>query len=347
MSESSVASGPLDDDHRARGARLVALPAGTRIPERFGDPRDEYRHLVSGTAVVDLSAWPELRLAGPDRVRFLNGLVTCRLTDREPGEVLLGFFTDVKGRILADAWLALGDEAIHATLPPEAGPGLGEHVAKYKIVDRVDIEPRRPVRLALPGEDGSGLGWDPVPPGRCCAAVFAGVTVRAERRPAEGVACLVLTAGAADGAALYGALLTDRSPVGHGALETARIEAGQPRFGQDYGPDHFPQETGLEPAAVAYDKGCYLGQEVVARIHYRGGVNRHLRGLEIEGDEVPEAGTEIRLDDRAVGTLTSVARSPRFERTLGLSILHRRGSDPGTEVTVGAARARVVELPFA
>jgi folate-binding protein YgfZ len=136
--------------------------------------------------------------------------------------------------------------------------------------------------------------------------------------------------------------------VGHHALDRLRVEVGRPLYGVDFDDGHFPQETGLEEAAVSYTKGCYLGQEVVARIHYRGGVNRHLRGLVMEGDgpsaaELP--GRPVLHDGRPAGTLTS-ATDAGDGRRLGLSILHRR-AEPGAEVEVeGAGTARVVELPF-
>src|SRR5262249_13682521 len=118
--------------------------------------------------------------------------------------------------------------------------------------------------------------------------------------------------------------------VGPEALEVLRVEAGIPRFGQDFGPDNFPQETG-EEEAVSYTKGCWLGQEVVARIHYRGGVQKALRGLELEGD--PKPGSALLFEDREVGNATSVVRTVDGQ-TIGLGILHKRGAEPGTRLTV-------------
>ena len=130
---------------------------------------------------------------------------------------------------------------------------------------------------------------------------------------------------------------------------TLRVLAGRARHGIDFDDDHFPHETGLEAEGVCYTKGCYLGQEVVARIHYRGGVNRSLRGLVLEGGAAEDlAGRSLSLDGREAGRWTSVAHLGDG-RTLGLAILHHR-VEPGSIVAVdGAATpatARVVELPW-
>jgi len=117
-----------------------------------------------------------------------------------------------------------------------------------------------------------------------------------------------------------------------------RVEAGIPRFGQDFGPDNFPQETGDE-SAVSYTKGCYLGQEVVARIHYRGGVQKALRRLELDGD--PKPGSTLLFEDREVGKATSIVRTLEG-RTIGLGIIHKRAAEPGTRLEVAGGGTAVV-----
>jgi aminomethyltransferase len=134
--------------------------------------------------------------------------------------------------------------------------------------------------------------------------------------------------------------------AGFEALEVLRVEQGLLRFGSDYGPENFPQETGLEEA-VSYTKGCYLGQEVVARIHYRGGVQKMPRGLVFEEGASPQPGAAVLADGRESGTVTSVVRSPALDRSVGLAILHRRAAAPGTRLDVaGGGTAEVRELPL-
>jgi folate-binding protein YgfZ len=132
--------------------------------------------------------------------------------------------------------------------------------------------------------------------------------------------------------------------VRESAVECLRIERGLPRYGVDMDDSVIPQEAGLNERAVSFTKGCYVGQETVARLYYRGKPNRHLRGLLLSAGA--STGAELRLEARPVGTLTSVADSPKFG-WIGLALV-RREAPPGTTVAVGddGVRAEVVELPF-
>ena len=132
--------------------------------------------------------------------------------------------------------------------------------------------------------------------------------------------------------------------VSEDAAEIVRVERGRPRYGIDLDESTIPQEAGLNERAVSFTKGCYVGQETVARLHYRGKPNRHLRGLRLS--EPVEPGAELRLGERAVGHLGSSAVSPTFG-PIGLALV-RHAAEPGTPLVVGESRATasVVELPF-
>jgi folate-binding protein YgfZ len=129
------------------------------------------------------------------------------------------------------------------------------------------------------------------------------------------------------------------------AAECLRIERGRPRYGIDLDDTVIPQEAGLNERAVSFTKGCYVGQETVARLHYKGKPNRHLRGLRLSAPV--DTGEQLLLGERAVGRVGSVAGSPRLG-PIALALV-RREAQPGTSVAVGehGARAEVVELPFA
>ena len=135
----------------------------------------------------------------------------------------------------------------------------------------------------------------------------------------------------------------DVEPVSEEAAECLRIEAGRPRLGYDMDADTIPQEAGINERAVSFTKGCYVGQETVARLHYKGKPNRHLRGLRLS--EPAERGTEILLGEKVVGRLGSTCVSPRLG-PIALALV-RREAEPGAGVEVGGAPAEVVELPFA
>lgn len=317
-----------------------------------GDLDGEYRTLREAAGRVALPAPDVLALVGPDRLRFLNGLVTNEVKSLLPGQGRYGLFTQQKGRILAEVRLLARDgERLWLVLPPGAGPAIAAHLARYKVADRVEVEvvdgitawalvgPRAAAVLAT-----AGLGAPHAPLAHVATELDGStvVVVREEDLGGEVARFLVLsTIRDAVGERL---LAAGARAVGHDAWEALRIEEGRPAAGVDFGEDCFPQEAGLE-AAVSFTKGCYLGQEVVARIHYRGGVQRRLRGLLFGGGPTPARGAAVLHDGRQVGLLTSVARSPRLERAIGLAILHQK-AEPGVDVTVGGEPANVVELPF-
>lgn len=362
MSESPAPSlsTPLAGLHRRLGAVPAAAGAAAAVAH-YGSPTAEHAALAGACGLLDGSPLDRLRLTGDDRLRFLNGLVTCNVKELTPGAGAYGFFTTVKGRVMADFVVMAEDDALLLELPPGRGAEVAAHLGKYKIADRVELasaDERLPLTVAGPRADDAlaavGLAEPPAVAWASAPATVAGIGVLAVRRAPAGVPAVTLWVPVAAAAELAETLLDEATAaglvaVGALAADTLRVEAGVPRFGVDFGPEHFPQETGLEAAAVSYEKGCYLGQEVVARIHYRGGVNRALCGLRLtleEGQEAPGTGAEVLHDDRAAGTLGSVVRSPELEQWIALAVLHRRAAEAGTAVAIGGVSAEVVELPF-
>jgi len=353
--EEAAAPASLKAAQEARGARRAPLD-GVETVADYGDPAAEYHALRHACGLFDRAAAGRLEMRGEDRLRFLNAQLTCDVKSLVPGAGRYGFFTSVKGRVLADATVLALDDRLWLELPAGRAGAIREHLQKYVIVDRVVIEPLAEVLpLGLVGPAAGELLAPLAPAGETwahAAGELAGGAVRAVREGRFGVPAFSLWVPAPAAAEVFDVLLQRGAaagvrPVGWRALEVLRVEEGRPRWGRDFGSDHFPQETGLEEEAVSYAKGCYLGQEVVARIHYRGGVNRHLRGLLFAPGTGDPLGRELRLDGRAVGTVTSAAASPLLDRSLGLAIVHRRAV-PGTVVEVaGGGSAEVVELPFA
>lgn len=306
----------------------------------------------TGAALVRRDAREALELRGADRLRFLNGLMTCDVKALAPGQGCYGFFTDGKGRVLADAAvLALGDRLL-LDVPGGLGEALAAHLGRYVIADRVEIA-RRPelVALTLAGPRaaavaGAGALAAPWSHEERVVAGVAVVLVREGRLGVDGFTGWV-ESPSAPALAVALAALPGVGTVSADELDGLRIEAGLGRFGRDFGPEHFPQETGADAVAVSYTKGCYLGQEIVARIHYRGGVQRALRGLRFGGD-VPPLGTVVSAaDGREAGTVTSAVVSPRFG-PIGLAVLHQRVGEAGAEVALATGdRATLAALPFA
>ncbi|MEM9556241.1 MAG: hypothetical protein AAGC60_18430 [Acidobacteriota bacterium] len=317
-----------------------------------------------------------LRLRGEDRLRFLNGQITCQVANLIPGDGVYGYFVTLKGRVEADCMVLAAEDAVFLVLPAAARDGIAERLRKYVVVDRVEIEAIETVATTLVGHDlrpvvTELLGEPPAEsPWSHSAARLAGaeVPVRAVRhadrpRPATGDPLQLVTLWLATDADAR--LRTALDALAVEALDEAtwtalRVELGLPLHGRDIGLDHFPHEVADEETlatAIDYTKGCYLGQEVVARIHYRGGVQRRLVGVRLDVAEADAAldparleGTDLLAGGRAVATLGSVARAPHLG-LIGLAVAHRRAED-GSRVD-GApddesrpARGELVALPF-
>lgn len=340
----------LADLHRRLGGRLEAEGAGRVLD--YGAPEEEDRALAEGTALVDHSWMDRLELTGADRQRFLGGLVTCEVKGLTPGQGAYGFFPSAQGKILADGVILALEDRLWLELPPGRGGEIAGHLTKYVITDQVEVRPledRCLLTLAGPGAADFLGAFTPLPEERWAhrPARVEDVQVELVRRPLAGLPAFTLWAPAGEAERLAEALLAKEGvrPAGFTALERLRVENGVPAFGVDFGSDHFPQETGLEAAAVSYTKGCYLGQEVIARIHYRGRANRAARRLLFDGETPPAPGARLLHDGEEVGTVGSAVASPRLGRAVGIAVLHRKGNAPGTRLTVeGGGQAEVASL---
>jgi folate-binding protein YgfZ len=189
-----------------------------------------------------------------------------------------------------------------------------------------------------------------LPPDHHVDVSIAGAPVSVIRRSETGSDGFQCWAMAFHSGALWQALLEGRAqPVGWNALDVLRVEAGIPWYGRDVDETVILPETRLE-RLVSYNKGCYLGQEVVARVKYRGHVNRALCGLVIDGPDVPNAGASVVASDREVGRITSAVRSIGLDRPIALGYVRREHFAPGSEVAVKDGErlvpARVSDLPF-
>jgi aminomethyltransferase len=342
---------PLARLHRRLGGRLAPF-AGALAPADYGDPAREHAALREGCGLADRSWVARRELLGADRRRFLNGKITCDVQDLAPGAGAYGFVTNAQGRILADAVVLALEDRFRLELPPGRGEAIAEHLGRYVLADRVEVMPAAdllPLSLVGPRAEEllRPLTALPAEVWSHARASILGTEVTLVRQGRLGAPAFTLWVAASVAAALAEGLVERGAvPVGTAALEALRVEAGQPRFGLDFGPENFPQETGIEEA-VSFTKGCYLGQEVVARIHYRGAVQRRLVGLRFAAEEPPPHGAKLLHDGREAGAVGSALRSPALGRAIGLAILHQRAGEPGTRVEVeGGGTAEVQPLPF-
>jgi len=306
---------------------------------------DEYRALTEGCGLVDRAGRGRLALTGPERREVLHGQVTQDIETLEPGHGRYAALLTHKGKMLSDLRvLDLGDELLLSC--ERAGlQELFNMIRRYKLGADVELHKRtlEMGELSLIGPDArriagvTELGPDEHDNVRATigehdvllVATDLGVDVFCDAEATEGVRGTLLAAGAAE--------------VTEAAAELVRVESGRPRYGVDVDDNTIPQEAGLNERAVSFTKGCYVGQETVARLFYRGKPNRHLRGLKLSAPVEP--GTPLRLGEKEVGRVTSVAVSPAHG-PIGLALV-RRQAEPGATISVGEdATAEVVELPF-
>lgn len=281
--------------------------------------------MTAATAPLAVAGTCELVwVDGPDAASFLQGLLTNDVAALEPGASCPALILDNKGHIRGGMRVArTAPDAFTLVTATGHGDPLVALLEEYHFSEDVDIlgpEPFERVTV-LGAVAGPVAGADLVLPGEIPGSMEA-IGVDADAI----LGGLGASAGSAD------------------ELEALRIEAGVPRVGVDVGEANLVQEAGLDATAVSFDKGCYLGQETVARVAYRGKVNRRLRGLDLAAPAAP--GAAVRLGGRDVGVVTSSAESPRLG-PIALAMI-RAEAAPGTSVEVdGAAGAAViVELPF-
>jgi folate-binding protein YgfZ len=325
------------------------------------DAMTEYRAVREGGAgLIDLGTRGRLNVSGSEAVQFLNGLITNDVKTLAAGAWMHAAFPNVQGRLLAsvrvlhraDGFLfdteAATREAVLKTLERFTLAG------DFRVTDLTDELRCVSLQGARAAEImASVLGEEAASVARVLVAdvVWSGHAVAVIRATHTGEDGYDLFVNASAEKALRDALTeAGAQPVGSEALEILRIEAGQPRFGIDLDETNVVLEAGQDEA-VSFTKGCYIGQEIIARIHWRGHVAKRLAGLVLD-----EAGA-IRRDDRVrsaegkeIGRITSAAFSPRLNRTVALGLIKYDFLADGTEATVvsdeAEHRARIEQLPL-
>jgi folate-binding protein YgfZ len=306
----------------------------------------QYRQLREECGLLDRTGRGVIAVTGPDGPEFLQGQLTNDVEALAPGEGQYAALLDRKGHMQSDMRvLRIGAEEILLDTEPVAREAVLRHLTMYSIGREVavaDVSEERAI-LSLIGPRSVELARHgaALPENSCEETTVAGVPCLAAGS-ADGID-LIVTSGERE--RLHQALLEAGAvEVSAAAAELLRIEAGRPRFGAEMGTETMPAEAGIVEAAVSFTKGCYIGQETVARLHYKGKPNRHLRGLRLSAPAEP--GAVLRLGEKEVGRLGSAGVSPA-QGTIGLAIL-RREAEPGNEVAVGedGVTAEVTALPF-
>ncbi len=353
----------LYEIHHALGATFTDNYEDWQLVGHFTDSYQEHHAVRNSVGVVDLSHRGRLRLTGSDRVAYLHRIISNDVEGLAVGEGNYATILTNRGKIIADMNVYVFEDSIGIETNSEMTSNLYQELDKYLIADDVTIEDftERTGAVGVHGpksakllKDAYGLDVRDLPEyhsvvdeidGRRIVCVSAnetgevGYNLSTESESIEWLWDTILTKGRTFSA----------QPVGLTALNSLRIEAGIPRYGAELGDSVFPGEAELEKA-VSFEKGCYIGQEIVARMKYRGHPNRLLRGFEIMGDTPPQSGDRLFDGDKDIGWLTSAVVSPTLGKTIGIGYIRVAFTDEGSEVKVetaeGRVNATVRPLPF-
>ena len=310
----------------------------------------EYRALTQDCGLIDRSERGKLALTGADRKTFLAGQVTNDIVGLTAGTGCYAAFLTHKGKMLGDLRvLAAEDDGTEPELLLDTEratlQALFDLVRRFKIGYDVELHKRTVQRglLSLAGPGARAIAGAEDLPADEHAHRAGEIAGHAVRLIVTDTGIDVLCEAEATDAVREALLAAGATPVSEAAAEIVRVEQGRPRYGVDTDDSTIPQEAGLNARAVSFTKGCYVGQETVARLFYRGKPNRHLRGLKLS--EPAPTGTELRLGERVVGKLASSLVSPTYG-PIALALVRREAAPGDTVEVAGGATAQVVELPF-
>ena len=338
------------------GAVLRDTPWGP-VAVDFGDWEAEYRAFREQAGLFRPPNVAQVEITGSQRAEFLNRLCTNKLDQIQPGEGCETFLADANGRILYHVLVYAGPSSLVLHTAAGLGPALCSHLDYYLIREDVQLHDRSSQwgEVILAGPQSAGIVQ------RLTAVnlsegdqymvnvnvQFNGRPLMVRRLQERGFQNFALAGEAADMGPLWRALRqSGATACGIRALETVRIEEGFPVIGLDITEKTLPQEVGRNEKTISLTKGCYLGQEIVARIDSRGAVNKILSGIRFQTADVPTSGGELTHGGQAAGQITSAAYSPGFGASVALAYVRRQFHGPGTVLDSAWGPATVVELPM-
>jgi len=352
----------LTDFHREHGA-VFAEYEGWLLPQHFGDPAAEYRVLRGAVGLIDVPDRALLQFTGPDRLAFLQGMLSNDLRRLNPFDGQYAAILTQQGKVIADVRVLCAMNSFYLDFWENLKAKVLGHLQRYLIADDVEIADRTAeyTFLSLQGPSAEMvlqklLSHAPLPTRPKQHAMIdiegAAICIIREDRGADPAFDLVvprLNVIQVAHALSQGGRQFSATWVGAEAQNILRVENGIPRYGLDFNENNLLLEVGIDDA-VSFTKGCYLGQEIVERIRSRGHVNKKLCGLVLNGSTPALAGDSIHADSKVVGTITSCVISPRLGRAIALAYLGKEYWNPGTVVSVehsgSVIDATVSKVPF-
>ncbi len=351
---------PLAAWHKSTGAKMGTW-FGCALPDYWTEPRAEQEFARGSVALVDKNYRAYLSFTGPDRVRYLNAILTNNIKELAAGQGNVSLLLNPQGHILAEVETYAQEDNLFCVSYAMIRERLIEVIDKYIIMDDVTMsdESARYATLALEGPRAADVARELT--GIELAAL--GELVRKEaavgsipcwitKRTLGGVAgCEFLVER--DGTTnLWQALLESvkrhgGGPMGYAALSAQRLAQGVPWFGYDYGEKQIPHEAGLEVSHISYTKGCYTGQEIVERVRSRGQVNRRRVELVFDNEKVPAAGELLTVDGKEVGSVTRAAVPSFLSHAIGMGYARKDYNALGKKLNWAEGTAVVSKFPEA
>lgn len=354
--------------HRKEGAHFADSRSpespGWELPEHYGSPVDEVRAVREGVGLADLSHEGKFIISGSDRIAFLQKLISNDLGRLSEGKGLYTTFLTAKGKMIADFHLFSFPDTLLMEIDWANAEKTKAQLMRFRLRSKVEFSTPPWGKILVSGPSGRALLEKFV--GEALLVMQELSFFKKEVRDVS-LTCIKRSVTAEEDFHLYMPLedipvfwkrLREEGhslgavPVGQAALETLRIEAGLPRYGRELDEEILPIEAGLGDEVISYTKGCYPGQEVIARIKTYGHVNKVLSGLILEGNGTPRKGDAVFQGEKEVGYITSAARSPHLGKIIAMAYL-RSKTDRSALVKVirredgqDLISAKVTDLPF-
>ena len=356
----------LHELHHELNARFAEFN-GAEIVGDYGNVLAEHTALRESAGVLDLSFRGRICLTGTDRARFLHGQVTNDVKKLAVGEGCYAALVTAKGKMESDLNIFCLQDELLLDFEPGLTAKISARLEKFIVADDVQIVDAAPAYglLTVQGPASEAvlrsLNYFPEIPQKPPAFVKIADATLGEiylmnqpRLGSRGFDLFVPndSLGTVADKLIAAAKISGGRACGWDAFEIARIEAGIPRYGADMDETNLPLEAGLENRAVSYTKGCYIGQEVLNRIHSIGHVTKELRGLKIldAGIALPKKGDKLFHAGKEAGYVTSATKSPALKSNLALGYVRKEANQIGTELTLrtanGESLVKIVTLPF-
>jgi aminomethyltransferase len=349
---------PLALTHEQGGAKMGTW-FGCALPDDFGDWEREYWFAHKSVALIDKNYRCYFDVTGPDRVRYLNAILTNNIKDLAPSHGNVSLLLSPQGRILAELETYALPESLFCVSYAMVREQLIETIEKFIIMDDVTVadDTQKLGTLALEGPAAAAIV-------RELTGMDLNSIAELQRHDVSvgAIPCTVIRRS--QGKILGAEIIAERQhmkelwhtlqekvkvagggAVGYSALSALRLEQGIPWFSYDFGEKQIPHEAALEKSHISYTKGCYTGQEIVERVRSRGQVNRRRVTLRFTGEAVPTSGEVLTADGKEAGYVTRAAFSPKMSRAIGMGYVRKENNEAGQELHWQGGTAAVTNLP--